>query len=213
MKFLLFVEGQTEAEALPRFFRRWLDPQLPEPVSIQPIPFKGSGQYVKDIAQKTRSQMASKMGKEVIACIGLLDLYGLPESVTQNYANWRSRSVEEKVSGARKLLQEQVNHSKFRQFFAVHELEAWLLSEPNIFSQDLHSRIAELSNRPETINFDRPPSKRLEEAYHKKGSNYQKVKDGVALFSSLDPAIAAQRCPYLREMLETLLQLAQEANH
>lgn len=213
MKFLLFVEGQTEAEALPRFFRKWLDLRLPEPVSVQPIPFKGNGQYVKDIAQKVRSQMVSKAGGEVIACIGLLDLYGLPETVTQNHANWRNLSVTDRVDRATQTLEQRVNHPKFRQFFAVHELEAWLLSQPDSFPQDVRDSVRKLSNRPETVNFDRPPSKYLEEAYQKKGAGYQKVKDGVTLFQRLDPNTAAQYCPYLREMLETLLLLAQEANH
>ncbi len=213
MKFLLFVEGQTEAEALPRFFRKWLDLRLPEPVSVQPIPFRGSGHYVKDIAQKVRSQMASKAGGEVIACVGLLDLYGLPETITQNHANWRKLSVAERVSRATQTLEQRVNHSKFRQFFAVHELEAWLLSQPELFPWTLKRSLEPLALRPEEVNFTRPPAVRLGEIYRKEGRDFKKTADSVTLFQRLDPHSAAQSCPYLREMLETLLTLAQEANH
>jgi hypothetical protein len=35
VKFILFVEGYTERDALPRFFKSWLDPELRDPVGIQ----------------------------------------------------------------------------------------------------------------------------------------------------------------------------------
>jgi hypothetical protein len=37
MKFILFVEGYTEDKALPQFLKKWLDPQLPNPVGIQTV--------------------------------------------------------------------------------------------------------------------------------------------------------------------------------
>jgi len=35
---------------------------------------------------------------------------------------------------ARKELEKKVGHPRFRQFFAVHEIEAWLFSDPGLFA-------------------------------------------------------------------------------
>jgi len=32
MRFILFVDGYTKNKALPQFLKKWLDPQLPNPV-------------------------------------------------------------------------------------------------------------------------------------------------------------------------------------
>ncbi len=39
MKFILLVEGKTERDAAAAFFKRWLDPQLRQPVGIRTVPF------------------------------------------------------------------------------------------------------------------------------------------------------------------------------
>jgi hypothetical protein len=41
MKFILFVEGQTERGSAAAFLKRWLDPQLRQPIGIQPVSFDG----------------------------------------------------------------------------------------------------------------------------------------------------------------------------
>jgi len=41
--------------------------------------------------------------------------------------------------------------------------------------------------------------------------NYKKVTDGKDLFARLDPAIAINKCPYLKTMLEEMLTLAKAA--
>ncbi len=76
MRFVLFVEGHTEKAALPAFLKRWLDPQLPKPVRITPVRFEGWRDYVKEIEKKVALGLSGKMGADVIAAIGLLDLYG-----------------------------------------------------------------------------------------------------------------------------------------
>ena len=63
----------------------------------------------------------------------------------------------------------------FRMFFAVHETEAWLLSQPEIFPASAQERLEKYKKRPEAVNFTKPPSKRIEEAYDRK---YRKTIDG-----------------------------------
>lgn len=39
-------------------------------------------------------------------------------------------------------------------------------------------------------------------------SDYKKTVDGANLFADLDPAVAYEKCPHLKAMLDTLLSLA-----
>jgi hypothetical protein len=77
MKFVLFVEGHTEKKALPDFLRAWLaPPRLPERVGVKVVRSEGWSDYYKDIVAKVELNLSGKSGADVIAAIGLLDLYG-----------------------------------------------------------------------------------------------------------------------------------------
>ena len=54
MKFILFVEGETEDKALPAFLKRWLDTKLEHRVGIQAVKFKGWSELIKGAPTKTR---------------------------------------------------------------------------------------------------------------------------------------------------------------
>jgi hypothetical protein len=74
MKLVLFVEGHTEEEALPSFLKRWLDPQLPQPIGIKTVRFEGWRDYYGEIAKKVQLHLSGKSGADVVGAIGLLDL-------------------------------------------------------------------------------------------------------------------------------------------
>lgn len=135
-----------------------------------------------------------------------MDLYGptfYPEGGT---------GVAERFQWAKKQKEAEVNHHQFRQFFAVHETEAWLLSTPGIFPPEIKKAFPPKIAEPETINFNMPPAKMLGKLYDDKlKRTYKKVVDGADLFAKLDPSVAYDRCPYLRMMLDEMLRLAQEA--
>ncbi len=168
MKFVLFVEGPTDASVLSPFLRRWLDPRLPVPrrVSIRIVKFNGWPDYERGIAKKVALNLSGKTGEDVIAAIGLLDLYGptfYPPSLTR---------APERYNWGKKHLEELVNHQNFRQHFAVHELEAWLLSSREIFPVAVQTA---LPNRPpEEVNFDEHPARLLAKLYKQRvKSNYR----------------------------------------
>jgi len=106
-------------------------------------------------------------------------------------------------------LERQVGDARFRQHFAVHETEAWLLSDPAIFPPAIRSRVA--TDRPESVNFHEPPSKLMVRAYRANGRKYKKTIDGPALLQKLDPNRAYERCPHFRALLEDMLSLAKAA--
>ena len=205
MKFILFVEGYTE-RALPAFFKRWLDPRLDKPVGIQTVRFEGWAELVKDTPNHAKIYLNAPKS-DVIAVIALLDLYGLQLPYPDDMV-----TAADKFIWARQHLEIKVGHAKFRQFFAVHETEAWLLSNVGIFPSEIKSSLTTKTKQPEMVNFDKPPAKLLDEVYQSKtGRHYKKVTNGEELFAKLDPAIAYDKCPHLKLLLDELLALAQEA--
>jgi hypothetical protein len=206
VKFVLFVEGPTERAALPDFFKRWLDPQLSEPVGVRAVQFNGWSDYVRGIPAKANLNLSGKSGADVIAGIGLLDLYG-----PTFYAQGITTAVQ-KHDWARRYIEQAVNNPRFRQFFAVHETEAWLLSNPALLPDAVSKALPGRCARPEEVNFDEPPSDLLERLYRERlKRSYKKVIDGRNLFLDLAPQVARERCPYLRAMLDQMLELAQVA--
>jgi Domain of unknown function (DUF4276) len=193
---LLYVEGQTEEEALPGFFQRWLADNG-QNVRIKPVNFKGAGRYLHDFAKRAKLDLTSGSASGII---GLLDLYGSSLSYPQ-------KAVAEKYRWAKAKLEAEVGDTRFRQHFTVHETEAWLLSGKDVFPQQINVRLPKTP--PEGINFQNPPSKRLERLYPSHvNRKYAKVRDGVDLFDKLDPNAAYARCPHLKLLLDDILALA-----
>ncbi|HZG69644.1 MAG TPA: DUF4276 family protein [Herpetosiphonaceae bacterium] len=204
MKFVLFVEGHTERKALPEFLKRWLDARLPQRVGIKVVRFEGWRDYRDEIAKKVKLNLGGKAGADVIAGIGLLDLYG-PTIYPHN-----KTTVTERYEWAKTLFEQDVGHPRFRQHFAVHEMEAWLLAEPKILPGAVSKALPGKCQQPESVNFNEPPAKLLERLYKEKlGKSYKKVIDGANLFADLSPEVAQEKCPYLGQLLQDMLTLAQ----
>lgn len=202
MRFIFFIEGHTEQKVLPAFFKKWLDHKLSQPVGIKTIRFDGWRELVDDSPKKAGLHLNGPKNSEIIAVIALLDLYG-PTFYPDD-----KKTAQARYSWAKEHLESKVNHSKFRQFFAVHEIEAWLLSNPDLFPTEIKKALQKNAQRPESINFDEPPAKLLNRLY--KGT-YKKVTHGSEFFNKLDPTIAYQKCPRLKELLDEMLKLAKEA--
>jgi len=76
MKFILFVEGPTEQRAVPKFLKRWLDNKLKLKIGIKVVKFQGWAKMVNDMPKKTQMYLEGPDQHDIIAVIGLLDLYG-----------------------------------------------------------------------------------------------------------------------------------------
>jgi len=193
---LLYVEGETEEAVLPGFFRRWLIGKGLA-LEMKAVGFKGVGSYLREFSKRARRDLS---GTYVRGIIGLIDLYGarLP---------FPDGSVDEKYSWAKAELELKVGDLRFRQHFAVHETEAWLLSGENLFPPAIDVRLPKTP--PEGINFQDPPGTLLRSLYSTHlDRNYGKVVDGTELFHKLDPNVAYDRCPHLRLLLDDILMLA-----
>lgn len=203
MRIVLLVEGASEYQGLPGFLRRWLDPQLDRPVGISPVNLGGWKKMDRDLARHAKQHLTKGTTAGVIA---LMDLYG-PDfhaagtNVAKRYRDGQARFVN------------QVNDPRFRMHFAVHEVEAWLLAEPGLFPSRVCAKFQpSWSSRPEEVNFDQPPAKRLERLYRDYANRgYKKTSDTSDLLKRADPEIAAEKRPYLKELLDDLLELAQSS--
>ncbi len=203
----LFVEGDTErgdarTSTLPTFFHRWLDPQFPagSKVGIQARKFHGVSHYLDDVGRVAEQYLAERRANFVI---GLVDLYGLPPDRVDLSD---CATVEEKVAKARAIIQQMIPRNvkeRFRQHFAVHEVEAWLLAYPERWPKDVRAQITK--RRPERVNFDEPPAKFLRRLL---GGRYKKTVYAKNIFPFVDPAVAIQKCPFLKSLADDLLEIA-----
>jgi hypothetical protein len=200
MRYILFVEGQTEIKAVPGFLKRWLDKKIDPPIGLDVVRFKGWPELVKDSPQKAHLYLAEK---DVMAVIALLDLYG------PNIYPRTKTSASDRYRWAKTDLEKKVNNSRFFQFFAVHEVEAWLLSDPQIFPREIQNSLPKKIVHPETVDFDEPPAKLIDRIYKlKTDRSYLEAIYGPQLFKKLDPASAYDKCPYLKQMLDKMLEIA-----
>ena len=204
MRVLLFVEGEMEQKGLPPCLSTYYQRSLGLRLRFQPICFRGSANYVGELAKKVRMHLEAKASGDILAAFGIVDLYGLP----LHLPGWQNKGIADKVSLARKHFETQVGHPKFRQFFAVHETEAWLLADSARLPDPVRKALPGRCTRPEEVNHDMPPAKLLDKLYRDKASRgYQKSIDGVNMLRDLSPDTVSGKCPYFREMLTELTTL------
>ena len=206
MKFVLLVEGHTEKLAARDFMQRWLNPQLDNHVGIQVVRFSGYAELVRKVATKARMHLDGPRNEDIIAVIGLLDLYG------PDFYPGHAQTADERYDWGVRHLEKEVGRERFRMFFAVHEFEAWLLSQPTIFPANIQKGLPGKISQPEAVNFDEPPAKLLDRVYKARTKrNYKKTTYGKELFGKLDPSVAVNKCPRLKTMLSEMLRLAKDA--
>jgi hypothetical protein len=206
MKCVLFVEGVTERKGLPEFLKRWLDPRLSRPIGIKVVQFQGAPAYYEEISTRVDFALSGKGAADVIAAIGLLDLYGL------SFCPPGRKTAETRKAWAKEHLEKRVGNARFRQHFAVHETEAWLLAHPENLPPEVQKALPGKAARPESVNFDEPPGKLLGRLYQEKlGRGYKKVIDGTNLFQALSPDRAYAKCTALKALLDDMLSLAKQA--
>jgi len=205
MKFVLFVEGQTEQKGIKEFIKKWLDSRISQSVGLQLVRFKGFGEFKTSLEKKAAMYLAKD---DVIAVISLLDLYG----VSSDFYPSNKRNASERYEWGKRYFEEKVNHPNYRHFFAVHETEAWLFGDLDNLPRNLRNNLPSSIQTPEKIDFDNPPSKLMGNLYRKSfNRKYNKPVHGKKLFSQMNPEIACQKCPRFKEFLDALLNMARVA--
>jgi uncharacterized protein DUF4276 len=179
---------------------------LDRKMGIKVVRFAGWAEMWKDLPKKVSLHLQGPERSNIIAAVGLLDLYGptqypphLPTALER--LRWATEEMEKRVA-----------EDRFRMFFAIHEIEAWLLGDPGLFSEAVRRALPAKTGGPETVDFEEPPAKLLERLYlEKKRRRYRKVVDGSNLFRRLYPNLVYDRCPQFKKLMDELLALAEEA--
>ena len=170
-------------------------------VGITTVKFQGVSNYLDDLPQKVARYLDDGRANLVF---GLIDLYGIPQARIDLS---QCGTIQEKVRIAKASIRALVPkeyRERFRQHFAVHEIEAWLLAYPEQWPAELRSQIMKRS--PEQVNFDEPPAKFLKRIH---GGRYKKTTTAMNIFPKVDPQVAINKCPYLKLLAEDLLVAAQ----
>ena len=207
MKFILMVEGYTEKEGLSPLFRKWLNPRLSQPVRIKIDRSEGCDEFIRQAARKAKKHIGDPQNADLIGIIGLLDLYG-----PQKFYPPEKRIVHDRYRWGKQHFEDQVSDPRFRMFFAVHEVEAWLLSDPSLFAPEVARAFPGKIRQPEEVNFDEHPSILINKIYRERlHAEYKKRAKGRELLEKLDPNLVYARCPYFAQMLDEMLRMAKDA--
>lgn len=202
MRFILIVEGDTEKRSIEGLLRKQLTEKTGQNVGISAINIKGYGNFSCDLPQRVKKYLTGPDKNEIFAVAGLMDLYKTP------YARDVNRPIRERILQGTQLFEDSVKQDRFRMFFAVHEYEAWLLSDSEKFDPAIRSRIASHARYPEDVNTDEPPSKFLKRIYSEYlHREYKKTVDGKVLMGRIDPQKVYEKCPNYRAMIDFFISL------
>lgn len=197
MKFAIFCEGHTERAVMADLLARWLNPKLKQRVGFLRVRFEGWQHLVKETPIKASQYLKQA---DILGVVSLLDLYG-----PTFYPN-HLRTAEERRQWGTDHMRSRVQDNRYRHHFAVHEVEAWLLAEPDILPPAVQKKLPGKATHPESVNFDEPPAKLLNRLYrevlHK---DYKKVVEGTKLFRKLNPDRIYEKCPALKALADDLL--------
>jgi hypothetical protein len=205
VRFVLFAEGHTEKKGIAAFLKRYLEPpRLRQRVGIKVIRFDGWSDLVQDLPEIASLYLDDpRQRDEIIGVIALLDLHG-----PTFYPN-HTRTSDEQYEWAKQHFEKKVKHPKFRICFAVHQVEAWFLSNPALFPSELRRALKAKAAQPERVDSEKPPKEFLRELYREKlKRGYKEITQGNEFFSKLDPSAVAAVCPRFRAMLQEMVTMA-----
>lgn len=198
MKIAILIEGQTERIFLPHL-RRFLETRLTGHMPrLDPVPYDGRIPTGKRLGRVVEQLLRSGR-PPADAVIALTDVY----TGTGEFQN---------AEDAKKKMREWVGgNARFYPHAAQYEFEAWLLPFWGTIQRLACHNKAAPSGPPEAVNLTRPPSVRIEEIFSagRCRSRYVKPRDAARILRENDLLVAAQACPELRALLNTILRLCE----
>jgi len=201
MRITIYVEGQTEQGSLRDFFQRYLQSNNIQHIGIDIPPPSGSGFFQARYLKRVRT-ILDQPKNDVIAVLGLADFLKFPKLIE---CPKQHEDQATQIQWLKTELERAVDDSRFQMFFAVYEIEAWLLSQPAIFAASIASKLGSIP-QPENIP---EPYKFINDSYLSvTRKEYDKVIHGRSLFQKLDPTTASAKCPHLRMLLMSLATFA-----
>jgi hypothetical protein len=196
MKITIIVEGKTEKAFRPHL-RNFLAPRLAGQMPrLDMYPYDGRIP-THDKLKRVVERLLSDKPLPSDAVIALTDVY----TGTGDFIN---------ASDAKNKMRSWVgSNSRFYPHTAQHDFEAWLLPYWDEIKQIAGHNKGAPGGSPEQINHDRPPSFYIKEIFEIGNcrDSYSKVRDANRILQGKDLAVAAAKCPELKEFLNTILGL------
>lgn len=195
MTIVLLAEGKTET-ALRERLKRFLDGRALAAgrarvaLRIKPLMTMSEAR----LRGRIRLELSDP---EVTAVVGLVDVYPEFSSAAE------AKEFLSRAAGV---------EPRFYAHAAQYEVEAWLLPFWDAICAGVGVHRARPGPNPETVNLERPPSRRLDELYRlaRPVRKYNKVLDMPAILDKIsdeDLVAAANQCPEFKALLNTLLAL------
>lgn len=133
----------------------------------------------------------------------------------KDFDNLKNNSPYEKVKFIEDNFANSINNYKFLPYIQLHEFEAFAFIDSNITINSLSKATSqmqtsilshinkiqnEFNNKPELINSDKAPSKRILEKYNM----YEKTTDGINIAKELGIHKIMECCPHFKEWIEKI---------
>jgi len=199
------VEGKTEGEFVSKVLSNYL---IKHNINVDYMILYGNINF-----DRLRNEITNIL-KERDGCwkiTTMIDLYRLksPEKFPGYDKNLKGYNLVEKLESE---LKNFFNDRRFIPYFSLHEFEALLFSDVNIFKEipnvnnkqitDLYNKLKEYKSNPELINQNKGPSE------HIKGiiSRYNKVVHGKELCEKIGIDTIRKHCKHFNEWIEKLIQ-------
>lgn len=111
----------------------------------------------------------------------------------------------------RKMRQWVGTNERFFAHAAQYEFEAWLLPYWDDIMRLARSDVGAPTGKPESVNHNKPPSRRISEIFEagKSGRSYSKTRDAARILRDNDLIIAANACAELKGFINTILKLCE----
>ncbi len=195
LKIVLLVEGKTEkafGDKLKAFLDERCEQQSKPKVRL----------YTKRMdtrlmnSERVQDRVAMSLRDPTVTCvIALVGVYPSFESAQD------AKTFLRKAVG---------DEPRFHAHAAQFDFEAWLLPYGGDICKRIKMNKKKPGANPEQVNKLKPPSKRLAELYRlaKPPRSYDKARDGKAILRNKDLTQAANQCPELKSLLNTLLSCA-----
>jgi hypothetical protein len=195
MKIGLIVEGDTEV-AFRDALRRFLEPRLAGRMpKLDPVPYHGRIPTREKLRRAVAGLLAGAQPADAV--IALTDVYT------------GTREFEDAADAKTKMRNWAGEEPRFFPHAAQHDFEAWLLPYWDTIQRLARHNKAAPGSEPERVNRDQPPSARIAEVFQagRCRNHYSKVRDGKRILRDVNLLDAANKCPELRLLLNTILSL------
>lgn len=193
MTIVLLVEGATET-ALKEKLKAFLDER--SRAEGRPKVALRTQDIMTLNPDKLRGRIRLELRRpRVTAVIGLIDVY--PDFASAAEA----KDFLRQAAG---------DDPRFYAHAAQYDVEAWLLPYWDAICRRIGVRRSAPGPNPEQVDHDHPPSQRLDELYRlaKPPRKYVKPIEMASILRHQDLTVAADACPELKSLLNTLLTLS-----